>query len=529
MKIKSTLFPLLLALSTAAADDISLQDKVSQFLIVSVDTDNPEKVKKLVSENVGGIQLQWGSFSLQETQKFISRIYESTPVFSPFIAIDYEGGAVFHSETLGLMDLPTNMMLGAANDPNDTASLFYLAGMELKKAGINMSFSPVLDINTNPMNPIIGIRSFSSNPEKAYFLGNAVINGFKAANILSSIKHFPGHGDTSLDSHKTLPEVKLPEHELMNRHIYPFKRIIDEKNADCIMMAHVLYPTLDQDMPASLSEKIMKTILRDGLKYDNLIITDSLDMKAITSKYDIPTAAFLALKNGADLLLIGRGDFYATREKIISEILKGNLDINRVNETYERIKRIKKKYNLGPPRKSDEFNRAYDSITRSLSAKAVTLFKDSAQAIPLDSQNRELAAIFFVPERFYPDTIVFYKKLLEYGYDVKQYNFSINPSVEDIKKIEDIASKSKFSIIGSFQWSGVQNVNQKRAINRILSISKKNALISLMSPYDINNFPRASTVLLTYGITPFTMETLADIIAGKNSPKGVLPVQINFD
>ncbi|MEW5951978.1 MAG: glycoside hydrolase family 3 protein [Elusimicrobia bacterium] len=528
MKKLHLILPFVFALF-AQAQEISLKDKISQCIIVSADTDDIEKIKKLLSENIGGIQLQWGDFSLQETQKFTSKIYESTFIFHPFIAIDYEGGTVFHSETLGLMDLPTNMMLGAANDNNDTASLFYLAGLELKKAGINMSFTPVLDVNSNPMNPIIGIRSFSSNPEKVYMLGNSVINGFKAANILSSVKHFPGHGDTYLDSHKTLPQVNLPEHELINRHIYPFKRIIDEKNADCLMTAHVLYPALDKDMPASLSAKIMKNILRENLKYDNLIITDSLDMKAITSKYDIPTAAFTALKNGADLLLIGRGDFYAVRDKIVSEVLKGNIDINRINESFERIQRIKKRYNLGNPRKGDEFNRAYDSITRSLSAKAVTLFKDSLNFLPLDSKSGEIAAIFFVPERFYPDTIVFYKKMLEYGYDIKQYNFSINPSAEDLAKVEDIAKRHKSVLIGSFQWSGVQNFNQKKAINKILSLSLKPVLISLMSPYDISNYPKAPSIMLTYGITPFTMETLADILSGKSSPKGVLPVQINFD
>lgn len=510
-------------------EEIPLKDKISQCIMVSIDLDDEKKAKTLLSENIGGIQLQWGSFSLQETRKFISRIYESTFTYQPFIAIDYEGGSVFHWETLGLMDLPTNMMLGAANDPNDTASLFYLAGLELKKAGINMSFSPVLDVNTNPMNPIIGIRSFSSNPEKVYWLGNAVINGFKAANILSSIKHFPGHGDTYLDSHKTLPSVKLPEYELMNKHIYPFKRIIDEKNADCVMVAHVIYMAIDKEMPASLSKKVMKELLRENMNYDNLIMTDSLDMKAITSSYDIPQAAFIAFKNGADILLIGRGDFYKVRDRIISEVLKGNIDIARINESFDRIQRIKKKYNLANPRKSDEFNRAYDSITRSLSVKAITKFKDPLNFIPMDRNSKEIAAVFFIPERFYPDTIVFYRKMLEYGYDLKQFNFSMNPSAKDLLKIEDIAKRYKTILIGSFQWSGVQNFNQKKAIKRILSISARPVLISLMSPYDISNYPKAPSIILTYGITPFTMETLADVLAGKITTKGILPVQINFD
>jgi beta-N-acetylhexosaminidase len=514
---------------SSSNEDIPLKQKISQFIIATVDIGEIEKAKKLIAENIGGIQLQWGNFSLEETQNFTYSILDSSFSVYPFIAMDYEGGSVYHSESLGLLDLPTNMMIGAANDPNNSASLFYLAGLELKKAGINMSFSPVVDVNTNPMNPIIGIRSFSSNPEKVFNMANAAINGFKAANIISTLKHFPGHGDTNLDSHKTLPVLDLEEDELYNTHIYPFKKIIEQKNADCIMTAHVIYSKIDDKLPASLSSKVMKNILRENLKYDGLIITDSLDMKAITSKYRIEEASLIAFKNGADLLLIGRGDFYKVRDRIYSEVLKGNIDINRINNSYKRITEIKSKYKLNMVKSKDEFSKAYNTITRELSAKAITLYKNNDKLVPLDKGYKNISLIFFMPERFYSDSINLYKRLILYGFKARQYNFSINPTNEDNEKIEKIIAKSNIVIVGSFQWSGVQNNNQRKTIEKILSSGKKTILISLMSPYDIKNFPQAKNIIMTYGITSFTMDSLADLLDGNIKSQGILPVNLNFD
>ena len=162
---------------------------------------------------LGGVQLQWGSYSLEETRRLTETLQaaaagqEGTPLF---IAVDYEGGSVYAPTTLGLLELPTNMMLGAAADENNTATLFYLAGRELKRAGINMAFGPVLDINTNPKNPIIGIRSPGSDPAGASRLGGAIINGLKAAGVIAVGKHFPGHGRPSRTRTKPCPRSPFP-------------------------------------------------------------------------------------------------------------------------------------------------------------------------------------------------------------------------------------------------------------------------------------------------------------------------------
>ncbi|PIS48100.1 MAG: hypothetical protein COT17_00035 [Elusimicrobia bacterium CG08_land_8_20_14_0_20_51_18] len=514
--------------SDGANRDVPLKEKISQLIMVSADLNEAGKIEELVKAGVGAVQIQWGSFSLKDTKKFTDGIYAVSGGSTPFIAIDYEGGSVFHPATLGLIDLPTNMMLGAAKDPDNTASLFYLAGLELKKAGINMGLAPVVDVNTNNENPIIGIRSFSSDPELVALLGNSVVNGFKAAGIVPVLKHFPGHGDTSNDSHKILPSVNLSKEELLKIHVQPFKKIIDSGNAEVIMTSHILYPALDKKYPASLSPEIMNRFLREELNYKGVIITDSLDMRAITNSRSIASGAFLALKNGADMLLVGRGDFYKARDRIISEVKKGNMDISRINESYDRLMNLKKKYGVGEKKVSaGGFDMAYNEITRELSGKAITVLKDVKKALPLKPEHK-ISIIFFMPQRFSAQSMNLYRTLLDYGYKVTHYNFQINPDEGDLSKIKHITGTSDLVITGSFQWGSAQNKAQKRAIKEILKSSRQSVLISLMSPYDVRNYPEAETLILTYGITDFTMESLGDILSGAAEPRGVLPVSIKF-
>ncbi|MEK7722459.1 MAG: glycoside hydrolase family 3 N-terminal domain-containing protein, partial [Elusimicrobiota bacterium] len=225
----------------ARAADPPLEEKAAQLLIVSADAADISAAGAAARAGLGGVQLQWGSYSLEETRR-ITETLQAAAAASPsrtplFIAVDYEGGSVYAPTTLGLLELPTNMMLGAAADENNTATLFYLAGRELKRAGINMAFGPVLDINTNPKNPIIGIRSLGSDPAGASRLGGAIINGLKAAGVIAVGKHFPGHGATEQDSHKTLPEISISTTGLHSAHLAPFRTAVALR-IPALMTAH---------------------------------------------------------------------------------------------------------------------------------------------------------------------------------------------------------------------------------------------------------------------------------------------------
>ena len=169
--------------------------------------------------------IQWGNYSLKETRHLVEKLQswaEKSPHKIPLlISIDYEGGTVYTPITLGFDYLPTNMMLAASQDEEKAAALAYLAGQELRRAGVHMNFSPVLDVNSNPENPIIGVRSFGSDPKTVTKMGLAMINGFKAAGIIPVVKHFPGHGDTALDSHYGVPVVYADKATLKRSHLSP--------------------------------------------------------------------------------------------------------------------------------------------------------------------------------------------------------------------------------------------------------------------------------------------------------------------
>ena len=234
MKRWLTAVLLVLALPLAAAtrfEDLSYEEKLGQTLVVFVDIDSASLVRPAIEQGkVGGVLIQWGNYSLKQTQELIEKLQKwaaKSPHQIPLlIAIDYEGGTVYTPITLGFDYLPTNMMLSAAQDEESAATIAYLAGLELRRAGIHINFSPVLDVNSNPNNPIIGVRSFGSDPQNVTKMGLALMNGFKAAGVISVVKHFPGHGDTSADSHYQVPVVKASADELQKIHLVPFAEAV---------------------------------------------------------------------------------------------------------------------------------------------------------------------------------------------------------------------------------------------------------------------------------------------------------------
>jgi beta-N-acetylhexosaminidase len=216
-------------------------------------------------------------------------------------------------------------------------------GMELQRLGINLNLAPVLDVNTNPQNPVIGDRAFGADPDLVSRLGVAAIKGFQKGGIIPVGKHFPGHGDTSVDSHKGLPVVDHDLDRIRRVELRPFSAAI-KSGLNVIMTAHVLYPRIDPDYPATLSKRVLKGILREDMGFDGVIITDDLNMKAITENYDFRDVVVLAVNAGVDILLICHDRESGVRgyKELMDEVEKGNISVERVNESVRRIVRLKK-------------------------------------------------------------------------------------------------------------------------------------------------------------------------------------------
>lgn len=516
-------------------EDLSPEEQLGQTLVVFVDVDSAELVRPAIEQGkIGGVLIQWGNYSLAETKKLVDKLQTwaaNSPHKIPlFISIDYEGGTVYTPITLGFDYLPTNMMLSAARDEEGAATIAYLAGLELRRAGVHINFSPVLDVNSNPHNPIIGVRSFGSDPASVTRMGGALINGFKAADIVSVVKHFPGHGDTSADSHYDVPVVRASYSQLQKIHLAPFEAAV-KQGVPGVMTGHILYPALDNKNVATFSRPILQDLLRGTMGFKGLIVTDSLDMKSATSYCTIPGCAVRALESGADMILLGR---YIKPVSVFSQVWREvqakHLE-PAVEDAARKVFDLKKQMGLldnsrAVPAPIEE---AYHMALAKISAESVTLVRDRKKLLPFKpaaNKKPTVCAVFFAPARFADQLMSFSKPFLQKGWTIRSYNAALTPRKKDSQRAAACAKGADLLIVTSLQWADKTNINQKNAINGLIGENPNTVFISTMSPYDIKNYPEADVVLATYGLNKYVLQTAADIILGNQSARGVLPVDL---
>ena len=517
-------------------EDLSPEEQLGQTLVVFVDVDSAELVRPAIEQGkIGGVLIQWGNYSLAETKKLVDKLQTwaaNSPHKIPlFISIDYEGGTVYTPITLGFDYLPTNMMLSAARDEEGAAAIAYLAGLELRRAGVHINFSPVLDVNSNPHNPIIGVRSFGSDPASVTRMGGALINGFKAADIVSVVKHFPGHGDTSADSHYDVPVVRASYSQLQKIHLAPFEAAV-KQGVPGVMTGHILYPALDNKNVATFSRPILQDLLRGTMGFKGLIVTDSLDMKSATSYCTIPGCAVRALESGADMILLGR---YIKPVSVFSQVWR-EVQAKHLEPVVEDASRkvfdLKKQMGLldnsrAVPAPIEE---AYHMALAKISAESVTLVRDRKKLLPFKpaaNKKPTVCAVFFAPARFADQLMSFSKPFLQKGWTIRSYNAALTPRKKDSQRAAACAKGADLLIVTSLQWADKTNINQKNAINGLIGENPNTVFISTMSPYDIKNYPEADVVLATYGLNKYVLQTAADIILGNQSAHGVLPVDLS--
>lgn len=518
-------------------EDLSFDEKLGQTLVVFVDVDSAEQNRKAIEEGkIGGVLIQWGNYSLPKTKELVAKL-QSWAAKSPhkiplLISIDYEGGTVYTPITLGFEYLPTNMMFSATQDEEAAATVAYLAGLELRRAGVHINFSPVLDVNSNPHNPIIGVRSFGSDPANVTKMGLALMNGFKAAGIVSVVKHFPGHGNTTEDSHYKVPVVHDSLDTLEKVHLAPFAQAIKHQ-VPGVMTGHIMYPALDINNISTFSRPILHDLLREKMGFNGFVVTDSLDMKSTTFFCKIPDCAVKSLDAGADMLLLGRYIKINTVFNRMKEQLAARKDNARLEEAAKRIFDLKKELGLldGPLPVPTPTDKAYRAALQDVSDKAVTLVRNHRNLLPFtparaDGKKPTVCAVFFAPSRFADQLPDFSQPFLESGWDVRTYNAALTPRAKDSRRAAQCAQGADLLVVTSLQWADKTNINQKNAINGLIKENPNTVFISTMSPYDIPKYPEADTVLATYGLSRYALKSAAKIILGKIQPHGTLPVEL---
>ncbi|MDV9169570.1 glycoside hydrolase family 3 protein [Streptomyces sp. W16] len=258
------------------------------------------------------------------------------------VAIDEEGGDVTRLEVRTGSSFPGNHALGAVDDVDLTRAVAHELGRRLAACGVNLNWAPSADVNSNPSNPVIGVRSFGADPELVARHTAAYVTGLQAAGVAACTKHFPGHGDTAVDSHHALPRIDAESSVLERRELLPFRAAI-AAGTRAVMSAHILVPTLDPDHPATLSPHILTDLLRGQLGYDGLIVTDAIEMQAIAATYGIERGSVIAIAAGADALCVGGGladdeTVRRLRDALVSAVRAGELPEERLAEAAERVR-----------------------------------------------------------------------------------------------------------------------------------------------------------------------------------------------
>ncbi|WP_059041006.1 beta-N-acetylhexosaminidase [Paenibacillus rubinfantis] len=330
---------------------LSTDEKIGQLVLVGMEGTKPDDVTRMLIEeyHVGGFIFY--KDNIQDAKQALDLINglktanQNEPV-PLFLSVDEEGGRV--SRMPGeLAKLPTARKIGNTDSEELAGQIGGIIGRELSGFGLNLDFAPVLDVNSNPDNPVIGDRAFGTKPEIVSRMGIAAMKGIREQGVIPVVKHFPGHGDTSVDSHLGLPVVEHDLTRLRKLELVPFKQAIQE-GADVVMIAHLLMPKLDPEHPASFSKAVIDDLLRQELGYEGTVISDDMTMGAIVEHYDIGDAAVQFVQAGGNIVLVGHDE---EKEKQVIQALRdavssGTLSAETLDERVYNVLKLKQKYNL---------------------------------------------------------------------------------------------------------------------------------------------------------------------------------------
>lgn len=512
---------------------MSLDEKIGQLFMVDVFSSASERelnrTRKLIRENkIGGLIFSKGG---PKRQISLHNEFQELSDFPLLIGMDAEWGLSMRLDST--FALPWNMTLGAIKDNKLIESAGAAIGRHSKRMGVHINFAPVVDINTNPSNPIIGNRSFGEEKENVAEKSVAFMKGMHKEGVLSSAKHFPGHGDTDSDSHKTLPTISFSEERIKEVELYPYYDLIRE-GLSSVMVAHLNVPELEtrENLPSSLSKNIISELLKDQMGFNGLIFTDALNMKG-ASNYQAPgeidLAAFLA---GNDIMLMSENVPKAI-ETFTNAYIKGTISEPRLAHSVKKILLAKYKVGLNnyepvnPGYVYEELNTVRDSaLFETLVENSLTLLKNNRAVVPVKNlEKKEIAYVNFGDA----DGSEFLAQMRKYA---KVDWVSATTISALLKKLE----KYNYVVIGFHKpdvnpWAGYKF--SAREIEWIHEIASKNTTILglFTRPYALTPLPTQNLegILIGYQNNKVAQQKLAQVIFGGIEARGVLPVSLGTE
>ncbi|WMT42591.1 beta-N-acetylhexosaminidase [Paenibacillus sp. D2_2] len=496
----------------------TLEQKIGQLFICGFHSLTPdEQITTLTGKyHVGGVcyfrrnvetvqQLASLSHNLQK----LPRSHSDIPLI---ISIDQEGGMVARLDHDGISRIPGNMTLGAVDDLQLTYDVAKLAAEEMLALGINMNFAPCIDVNNNPANPVIGVRSFGEDPAKVAEQGVAATRGYQEQGVIAAIKHFPGHGDTAVDSHLGLAIVPHDKERLYQVELLPFRKAI-EAGADAVMTAHVIFPAFEtEEIPATLSHRVLTELLREEMGFEGVIVTDCLEMHAISKSFGIAEGAVRAIEAGADLVLVSHtlSDQIAAIEAVREAVVSGRISEDRINQSLQRILELKAQ------RISSSLEVDYVSVPMPLTPQAVSeaLLRDVAErsvTLVCDSGNLPLRKqeplLVIWPELRHRTEVdepsvhqyTLLNALQPYSDNVSLAVIGTRPDEEEILEVLKRSTDYEQIVVVTYTAEGEIPEGQSHLVNALIRMHGANVVvISTRNPYDIKSFKDVGTYICLY-------------------------------
>ena len=457
--------------------------------------------------------------SRQQLARLIEEIREVLP--QAWISIDQEGGAVLR--TTDLPNPPSAMALGAVGEASMAEAVGAAAARGLISMGINWNYAPVLDVNINRQNPVIGDRSFGSDPKKVAKLGVAWLKGLQSAGVAGAVKHFPGHGDTHLDSHLALPRVNKPRTELDKVELYPFRKAL-EAGVASVMTAHIIYSALDPDHPATLSKAILTGLLREEWGYDGVIVTDSMGMKAIADNYPAGQAAVRSVQAGADAVLaLGKVETQIQQvEALAKAIASGEISQKRLEASHRRLDTLLRQY---PGRSRPYLKEAEDHALMDKTAyQSITAVGNVSLPKPSD-RILLLMPDVAVGENVYepgPTAEELAQALTRHFSHLEVLTFPREHPEYALAELEKAAHHADFLLYASTSRHPLKE-NENQLAQAVFQQSKPALHLALWNPYHFAALNQPA--LLTYGFRSPSLNALAVVLAGK-PVVGKLPIRL---
>jgi beta-glucosidase-like glycosyl hydrolase len=527
-----------------SVSELSLRDKAAQLIMPwiggeywSSDADATQQTLRLVSEErVGGFVTGISASPYDLAAKF--NTLQRASRLPLLIAADLESGPGqrFRGGTV----FPGNMALGATRREDDAYAVGRVIAREARAVGIHMDFAPVVDVNNNPANPIINIRSFGEDPVHVGRMGAAFIRGLRDNGVLATAKHFPGHGDTGSDSHIMLPVIRTDRTRLDSIELVPF-RIAVNAGVDAVMTAHIALPlvTGDSALPATLSPVMLDTILRGDMGFRGLVVTDALNMGAVVNRYGAAQAAVMALRAGADILLMPT-DVRAAVDAIVNAVASGAIPLERLEQSVQRVLDAKERLGLFRRRLVDLNQlarhvgaRADRETAEAIARRSLVLVRDDSGLVPLPESRRRVLVIAINDEGSTGLGTVFSQQLRTGVQSLQLMRIFPASGPPSYDSVRTAAARAGVVVViasarpVSWQPSAVAIPDSAAALIQQLAVQGLPVVVvSAGSPYLIGQMPAVPGYLVSWSGSELAERAAADALLGRTDITGRLPVSL---